>query len=317
MFILKWTEVKIKTEPKYEDIVSSILYDIGVAGLAIEDPRDIIEKAKDPSWDYIEPDELLEKYDTDEIIIKAYFSDEENLELILDDIKNYIVTLPKAENGEPYGEIELDEVFEQDWANNWKQFYKVTRLGENIVIKPSWEDYEPEEKDIVIKLDPGMAFGTGTHETTSLCVEQIEKNADKDSTLLDVGCGSGILSIVAAKLGLKDIVGVDIDELAVKVSRENAEINGVSDLIDFRKGDLLNVVDEKYDFVVANILAEIIVILNKDIRKCLKDDGLFIASGIILDKIDKVKESLDESGLEVIDVITKGEWACILSRLRK
>lgn len=313
---MKWTEVKIKTRSKYEDIVSSILYDIGVAGLAIEDPKDIIEKAKDPSWDYIELEEFLDSdRDLKEIIIKAYFPETDNIKEILDEIKNRIMTIPYKENGEVYGEIELDEVFEKDWENNWKKFYKVTRIGKNIIIKPSWEEYKRKEDDIVIELDPGMAFGTGTHETTSLCVEEIEKYISEDKSFLDIGCGSGILSIIAAKLGAKKVLGIDIDELAIKVSKENARINNV-DNIEFLKGDLIDLVDEKYDIVVANILAEIIVILNKDIRNCLKKDGIFISSGIILEKKDMVIESLESEGLEIIDIKDKNGWTCIMSRFK-
>lgn len=314
---MKWTEIKIRTNPKHEEIVSSILYDIGVKGLEIEDPRDVLEKIEDPSWDFLEPEELLEKYDLETIIIKAYISENENLEEMIYEIKNNIEILPKEENGESFGQIEFDEVFEKDWENNWKKFYKTARIGKNIVIKPSWEKYEKRHNDIVIELDPGMAFGTGTHETTSLCLEQIEKNSENRETFLDIGCGSGILSILAAKIGFKEVVGVDIDELAIKVSNENAKINEVLDIVDFRKGDLLDVINKKYDMVVANILAEVIILLNKDIKRCLKDNGIFISSGIILDKLDLVKMSLNQAGLEILEIITKGEWACIISKIKE
>ena len=316
---MKWIEVKINTLSKYEDIVSTILYDLGVTGLAIEDPNDILEKAKDPSWDYIELDEFFEKYDEidrNKLVIKAYFPDTVDIESTMEKIRYNITTLPKERTGEAYGSIELDEVYEEDWANNWKKYYKPTKLGNRIIIKPSWESYEPLDDELIIELDPGMAFGTGTHETTALCVEQIEKYVDSKKSVLDVGCGSGILSIIAAKLGSKKVLGVDIDELAVKVSKENAEINNVSDYVMFKKGDLIDVVGEKYDVVVANILAEVILILNKDIKKCLKQDGLFIASGIILDKEEQVKKSMREVGLEIIDTIKKGEWLCIVSRIK-
>lgn len=314
MFELKWTEIRVKTTAENEDVVSAILYDLGVMGLAIEDPRDILERAKDPSWDYIDSDELLESLG-EGVIIKAYFPETEDVPGIIEEVRQAVYTLPKHSTGEALGDIELSEVYEKDWANNWKKFYKTTKIGQRIVIKPSWEEYNPGEGEVLVELDPGMAFGTGTHETTRLCAEELEKHVDGEKTVLDVGCGSGILSIIAAKLGAKKVVGVDIDELAVKVSNENMKINNVSGNIEFRKGDLLEVVDEKFDVVVANILAEVIVILNRDIKRCLKEDGVFIASGIILDKVDLVKKSLEQEGLKVLEVREMGEWCSIVSKI--
>jgi ribosomal protein L11 methyltransferase len=315
VFRLKWIEVQIETDSENVEIVSGILYDLGVGGLAIEDPEDVIFKSENPdAWDYIVPEELLEDRDSG-ILVKAYFPEGEELISTIESIRQRIEVVPKYESGKPFGVVSLSEVFEKDWENAWKKYYKTTKIGERVVVNPSWEEYSPGKDEVVIKLDPGMAFGTGTHETTTLCARELEKVVVPDSTVLDVGCGSGILSIIAAKLGAKEVVGVDIDEVAVRVSKENIELNDVADKIDIRQGDLLEVVDKKYDIVVANILAEIIAILNKDIKRCLKDDGIFISSGIIRDKIDFVKDSMSKSGLEVIDVIELGEWAAILSRI--
>lgn len=312
---MKWIEVQIKTDSENVEIVSGILYDLGVGGLAIEDPQDVIFKAENPdSWDYIVPEELLEDRDSG-VVVKAYFPEGEELLDTIEAIRQRIEVMPKYETGSSFGIVSLSEVFEKDWENSWKKYYKTAKIGDRVVVNPSWEEYSPKEDEIVVNLDPGMAFGTGTHETTTLCARELEKVVTPESTVLDVGCGSGILSIIAAKLGAKEVVGVDIDEVAVRVSKENIALNGVEDRIDIRQGDLLDVVDKKYDIVVANILAEIIAILNKDIKRCLAEDGIFISSGIIKDKVDFVKNSMAESGLEVLQVIELGEWASIVSRI--
>lgn len=312
---MKWVEVQIKTCSENVEIISAILYDLDVGGLSIEDPNDIAIKAQNmDSWEYIDTEELLEGQD-DSVLIKAYFPEDVDILGNIEAIRQRVEIVPKYETGESLGEVSLSEVFEKDWANSWKKYYKTTKIGEKIVIKPSWEEYRAEDGELVVELDPGMAFGTGTHETTELCVRELEKVVHEGSTVLDVGCGSGILSIVAAKLGARNVVGVDIDEMAVRVSNENTAINGVEGLVDIRHGDLLDVVSDKYDIVVANILAEVIAILNKDIKRCLGPDSLFICSGIIYNKIDFVKDSLAENGLAVVDVIELGEWAVIVSRL--
>ncbi len=316
---MKWTEVKINTKSKYEELISAILYDMGVSGLVVEDPKDILDRAENPERDYIVLDEFFkdaDKVDKENIVIKAYFPESESLGEIVSEVRNRVEILPVKQQGEAYGTVELDEVSEEDWANSWKKYYKPTKLGSKIVIKPSWEDYSINHGEIVIEMDPGMAFGTGTHETTAMCAEMLEKYIQCGSTVLDVGCGSGILSIIATKLGAGQGVGVDIDENAVRISRENAKRNCVDHRIEFRHGDLLEVVYEEYHIVVANILAEVIVDLAKDIKKCMKEYGTFIASGIIQDKEDVVMKAFDEVGLEVIEVIRRGEWTCMVSKLK-
>ena len=197
-----------------------------------------------------------------------------------------------------------------------KKYYKPTKVGKKIVVKPSWEDYEKQEGDLIIELDPGMAFGTGTHETTSMCIRELENYVDETKTVFDIGCGSGILAIAAAELGAKEVVAGDLDEVAVKVSKENCEINNVSYKVVVKHGSLFEVVDSKADVIVANIIADIIKILAKDVSKFLKDDGVFISSGIILAKIDEVCQALEENGFEIVKVERLGEWSAIVSKLK-
>ena len=204
---------------------------------------------------------------------------------------------------------------EEDWANNWKKYYKPTLIGEKIVIKPIWEEYKGEDNQLIVELDPGMAFGTGEHETTRMCIKALEKYIKKDSTVFDVGCGSGILAIVAAKLGAKSVVGVDLDPVAVESAKENISYNNVNN-IEILHGNLLDVVDGKADIVVANIIAEVICILTEDVSKAINKGGYFITSGIIHDRVKMVEDKLIECGFEVVNIEKDGEWNCIIAKLK-
>lgn len=309
---MNWTEVQIKTTAELEDLVSSILYDAGANGLAIEDPRDILELSQvEGKWDFVDPSLLDLNYDG--ITIKAYFSESEDVEAKIEYIREMINTNPMFNADENL--VTISSVDDNDWAESWKKYYKPIRIGEKIIIKPSWESFDLEENDIMIELDPGMAFGTGTHETTAMCTEALEKYVKSRDMVYDIGCGSGILSIVAAKLGASKVIGVDLDELCIKVSNENIKLNGVDDIVEIRQGNLLDVVEEKANIIVSNIIAEIISGMTKDLRNYFKEDGIFITSGIIIEKIDLVKNSLLENGFSIIDVVERKGWACIIATL--
>lgn len=315
---MKWIEVQVKTTSEAVEIVSNILYEAGVGGLAIEDPNDIEEickSRKDTDWNYI--DEDLFKRDFEGILVKAYFPEDEYLMDKIKLIKQNIELIPQYDIDGGLGEVTISEVYESEWKDIWKQYYKPKRIGKQIVIKPSWEEYEEKQGDIILELDPGMAFGTGTHETTMMCIEAIEKYMTKGETVFDIGCGSGILSIAAAKLGAEKVIGVDLDESTIPVSNENVRMNNVEDIVEIRHGDLLEVVSEKADLVVVNIVAEIIKIIVPDVKTSLKQGGMFIASGIILDKIDFTKQALDENGFEIVELVVNGEWACIVSKVKE
>ena len=311
--IVKWIEVKVKTTTEAVETVSSILYDVGVGGLVIEDPNDIIMKTQnEEDWDYIDPSLVENVFEG--VIVKGYFPESEDLIDKIDLIKQNIEKIPQYNLDKGLGEVTTSEVFEEDWAHGWKKYYKPKKIGKNIVIKPSWEEYNGNNNDIIIELDPGMAFGTGTHETTIMCLEQLEKYTKSSDVVFDVGCGTGILAIGAAKLGANKVIGVDLDEVSVKVSKENVMTNNVGDRVEIRHGNLLDVVNEKSNIIVANIIAEVIAGFSKDVVNFLKNDGIFIASGIILDRIEMVKKALEEAGLTVVDTIKMGEWACIVSK---
>lgn len=307
---MNWTEVQIKTTAELEDLVSNVLYDAGATGLAIEDPRDILELSKSKErWDFVDPS--LINSDFDGVLIKAYFSEADDLENKIEEIKNRIKNDPILNTGN--NEIKINIIDDNDWAEAWKKYYKPIKIGERILIKPSWEKYVLEENDILIELDPGMAFGTGTHETTMMCTEALEKHVKSGDIVYDIGCGSGILSIVAAKLGAEKVVGVDLDELCVKVSNENIKLNNVNKIVEIKEGNLLDVVDGKANIIVSNIIAEIIAGMTKDLRAYLKDDGIFITSGIIVEKIELVEKALLENGFKVLDIKRLNGWACIIA----
>lgn len=310
---MKWVEVIVKTIPENEDVVTDILYQAGAVGLAIEDPQDFIDLTNDKaSWDFI--DESLINFDHDGVSLKAYFAESEDISQIVDFINNRVVEIPQKEEGKPYGEVILNSVDDEEFSESWKKYYKPLRIGERIIIKPTWEDYAQEANDLVIELDPGMAFGTGTHETTEMCAEALESFVKPGGHIYDIGCGSGILSIVAAKLGAEKVTAIDIDPVCIDVSNENIRLNHVEDIVGAYQGDLFNVVNDKVDLIVSNIIAEVIAGMVKDLNKYLKDDGIFITSGIILSKVELVENALRENNFKILETKRLREWACIIAQ---
>lgn len=309
-----WIEVRVITKSEALEPVSGIFYSLDCKGVAIEDPEDILGREQGPlTWDFADINVLEHKGKF--AVVKAYFAEEDNIEEILGYVNEKLVEL--KEMGIDLGEakVENEKMYEEDWANTWKQYYKPSKVGEKIVVKPIWEEYEQKEGELVVNLDPGMAFGTGTHETTRMCIQALEKYVKEESTVFDVGCGSGILAIAAAKLGAKLAVGVDLDPVAVESSIENVGYNNLNN-IEILHGNLVEVIDGKSDIVVANILAEIICILTDDVKRVMKDGGVFITSGIIHDRVDMVCEKLEATGFEVIEKNRDGEWNCIVAKLK-
>ncbi|AUA37700.1 50S ribosomal protein L11 methyltransferase [Clostridioides difficile] len=312
-----WIEVTIKTTTEAVEPITNILYEQGAGGAVIEDPKDFLfQKKNELDWDYVE-EEVFKKNEEDDVLIKTYVSEEKNVMEFVEIIKQKVLGLKDFGIDIGEGSVSLDQVNEADWANAWKAYYKPTKVGQRVVVKPTWEDYAMQDGDLIIELDPGMAFGTGTHETTSMCIRELEKYVNKDSKVFDIGCGSGILAIAAAKLGAKEVVAVDLDEVAVKVAKENVLENKVEKSVSVMHGNLTDVIKDKADVIVANIIADIIKILAKDVQNFMKEDAIFISSGIILDKVEEVKESLIENGFEIVEVQKLGEWSAIVSKLKK
>ena len=311
---MKWTEVLIKVDPQAVEAVTDILYGLGAQGVAIDEPVDVQRLREDELyWDYI--DEKLLENDTEETKIMAYFSEEEtNLPEKISVIKEKIRNLTEFGLSIGSGTVELSNVNQEDWESAWKQYFKPVHVTDRIVVKPEWEEYSPQEGEIVIEIDPGMAFGTGTHETTSMCINQIEKNLKAGDRVIDIGSGSGILSMAAVLLGAEKATGVDLDPVAVRVALENVELNNLQDKIDILHGNLTDVIREKADIVVANIMADIILILLEDVREFIKDDGMFISSGIIQEKRAAVEARLLEKNFSIVEVETKGEWCAITAQ---
>ena len=311
---MKWTEVLIKVDPQAVEAVTDILYGLGAQGVAIDEPVDVEKLREDELyWDYI--DEKLLENDTEETKIMAYFSEEEtNLPEKIAVIREKIRNLTEFGLSIGSGTVELSNVNQEDWESAWKQYFKPVHVTDRIVVKPEWEEYSPQEGEIVIEIDPGMAFGTGTHETTSMCINQIEKNLKAGDRVIDIGSGSGILSMAAVLLGAEKATGVDLDPVAVRVALENVELNNLQDKIDILHGNLTDVIREKADIVVANIMADIILMLLEDVREFIKDDGLFISSGIIQEKRAAVEARLLEKNFSIVEVETKGEWCAITAQ---
>ena len=309
-----WIEVRVITKSEALEPISGIFYSLDCKGVAIEDPEDILGREQGPlTWDFADINVLEHKGKV--AVVKAYFAEEDNIEDVLEYVNERLTEL--KEMGLDLGEakVEHEKMHEEDWANTWKQYYKPSKVGEKIVVKPIWEEYEAKDGELVVDLDPGMAFGTGTHETTRMCIQALERYVKEESTVFDVGCGSGILAIAAAKLGAKLAVGVDLDPVAVESSIENVGYNNLNN-IEILHGNLVEVIDGKADIVVANILAEIICILTDDVKRVLKDGGVFITSGIIHDRVDMICEKLEATGFEVVEKNRDGEWNCIVAKLK-
>ncbi|HIU15740.1 MAG TPA: 50S ribosomal protein L11 methyltransferase [Candidatus Ventricola intestinavium] len=313
---MDWMETVVHTTTMGADLVSDVLMGAGAVGTSIEDRFDVTSSKKsDGMWDMIDEDVL--RHMSEDVLVKAYFEQGPSAQEALHLLRQKLQELSREEMGFDIGSLELEirQVREQDWAENWKKYYKPFRAGRRLVIRPSWERYEEKEGDLVLKLDPGMAFGTGTHETTFMCLEQLETYVTPGSRVIDVGCGSGILALAAAKLGADDVLAIDLDELAVKVAAENVQKNGLTAVVRVEHGDLLERREEKADVIVANIIADVICYLCGPAKKHLLPGGTLICSGIIREREADVQRALTAAGYTVDTRLEKGEWICLAARL--
>lgn len=301
-----WIEITIHTTNEASEIVESILLDYGSTGVAIEDPTTLEENLHDDFGTIVE----LSPTDYPEVgvVVKGYIN-----ELNFDDetfnrFKDELEQLGKNINIGEFFKIETTTIQDSDWENSWKDYFDILNIGEKFVIVPTWREYENEEDKYVINIDPGMAFGTGGHETTSLCIKNLEKYVKPHDNVIDVGCGSGILSIAASYLTDGSLKAVDLDKLAVDVSRENFALNNLENRIEVEEASLLTKETKKYDVIVANILAHIIELMLEDAYKLLEDGGYFITSGIIKDKKDELLEKMLEQGFKLVEETSDNEW---------
>ena len=318
---MKWNKLTIETTTAAEDMLSYELSEMGMEGVEIEDHVPLSEEDRKIMYVDLLPDEIAP--DDGKARISCYVDEKEDLQAVIAKVKAKIeevsAFLPVGS-----GEITLGVTEEEDWINNWKVFFKPFRLDDNIVIKPTWETLtDKKDDDIVVEIDPGTAFGSGSHETTKLCISQLKKYIKKDTELLDVGTGSGILSICALLSGASHVVGTDLDENAIDAAHENAQVNGItSEQYKVLIGNLIDdqaikdeVGYEAYDVVVANILADVIIALQEVVAVHVKHGGIFITSGIIDMKEQAVMDAFAKNPeFEVIDVLHQGEWVSIVTR---
>lgn len=308
---MDWIEITISTNTEGADIVSEALLRQGAVGTQIIDRADVPDPSKPNGfWELIDPKMIDEM--PEDVQVKAWFESVEALR----GLENCLKALPEL-TGMDLGTLAVSQqgVQEQDWSECWKQYYKPFRAGQHLVIKPSWENWNAAPGDLIIELDPGMAFGTGTHETTAMCVEMIEKHYH-GGKVLDVGTGSGILAIAAARLGADSVLGVDIDPMAVRVAQENVEKNGLSREIDIRQGDLVAGLDNvQCEFAVANILADVIALLAAPLKAHLTANATFVCSGILKEREQDVVDVLTRNGYRLFDRMQKGDWVALAAHL--
>lgn len=315
---MKWNKFRLKTTTESEDIVSSMLMDLGIQGIEIEDKIPLTQSDKQQMFVDILP-EIAE--DDGVAYISFYLEEEDDKDEVLANVKAELEEMSTYLN---VGECSIEEsqTEDVDWVNNWKQYFHQFYVDDVLII-PSWEEVKPEDEDkMIIHIDPGTAFGTGMHETTQLCIRQIRKHVTPDTAILDVGCGSGILGMLALKFGAKYSVGTDLDPCAIDATHENMEVNGITkDQYEVMIGNIIDdkeiqdkVGYEKYDIVAANILADVLVPLTPVIINQLKPGGIYITSGIIDDKEETVVNAVKAAGLEVLEVTYQGEWVSVTAR---
>ena len=310
---MDYAELIVHTTTAGSDAVSGVLMDAGASGTMIEDKADIPDPSKPHGvWEIIDP-KLLESMPED-VLVHAWFEENPALPSLIENITVRLSLL--QETGIDFGSlcVETRSVNDKSWADVWKKYFKPFYAGQHLVVKPTWEPFSPAPGDKVIEIDPGMAFGSGTHETTGMCLSILEENIHGGEEIIDVGTGSGILAIGAALLGAGHVLAVDIDPDAVKVAAENVAANHVQDTVDVQQGNLLEKVDAVCDICVANIISDVIISFASPLMSHIRPGGLFICSGIVSLRADEVAQALLDAGYEILQKYTRGEWTAFLSR---
>ncbi|MEG0864593.1 MAG: 50S ribosomal protein L11 methyltransferase [Clostridia bacterium] len=309
---MQWCEAIVHTTTEGSDIVSEALMLLGAVGTEIVDRADVPDPSKPGVyWELYDPKMLDEM--PEDVLVKAWFEQNEHIYTLLEGVRLRLEELSLADFGLPMGKLSLDiqNVADEDWSEVWKKFYKPFRVGTKLVVKPTWEPFERKQGDLVIELDPGMAFGTGTHETTFMCMQLLERHLTQGMRVMDVGTGSGILAIAAAKLGAKEVLAIDIDPDAVKVAKENITLNHVNENVRVVVGDLVKSEAMPCELAVANIVADAICMLAGPLTRHLVPHGLLLCSGIIREREQDVLTAAKAAGYQLTDRIEKGEWVAL------
>ncbi|MGM0844186.1 MAG: 50S ribosomal protein L11 methyltransferase [Bacillota bacterium] len=310
---MKWSEISIHTTNEAIEPISNILHEAGASGVVIEDPFELVKEREDIFGEIyqLNPDDFPEEG----VIVKAYLSVNSFLGETVDEIKQAVDNLVKYNIDIGRNQVEISEVNEEEWATAWKKYYNPVKISARFTIVPTWEEYEPVNSDeLIIELDPGMAFGTGTHPTTVMCIQALERTVKSGNHVIDVGTGSGVLSIAAAMLQAEKVEAFDLDEVAVNSAHLNTKLNKVQDRVAVSQNNLLDGVSHGADVIVANILAEVILKFTDDAARILKPGGYFITSGIIGQKKDLVKSAVIEAGFHVEEVMLMEDWVAIIAK---
>jgi len=311
---MKWSEISIHTTNEAIEPISNILHEAGASGVVIEDPFELTKEREDQFGEIyqLNPDD----YPEEGVIVKAYLPVNSFLGETVEAIKESINNLIIHDIDLGLNIVTISEVNEEEWATAWKKYYNPVKISEKFTIVPTWEIYKPVSSDeLIIELDPGMAFGTGTHPTTVMCIQALERTVIPGDRVIDVGTGSGVLSIAAAMLGAEDVRAYDLDEVAVTSAKLNIKLNKVNHKVTISQNNLLDGVEgNSADVIVANILAEVILRFTDDVARVIKPGGSFIASGIIQPKKDQVKEALLAAGFEISETILMEDWVAIIAK---
>ena len=312
---MDWIELTVHTTTQGAEVVSEALMLSGATGTMVEDRADIPDPDKPNGyWEIIDP-KLIDSLPED-VQVHAWFEPDATFQERLQALRSQLDMNRRLAPEVDLGTLQIDtvNVKDEDWSEVWKQFYKPFRAGKSLVVKPTWEPYNPQSGDRVIEIDPGMAFGSGTHETTGMCLELLEEAVHGGERVIDVGTGSGILAIGAALLGAKDVLAIDIDPTAVKVARENVAHNHLEQTVTTLEGNLLKKVDAQCEVCVANIIAVVICMFAAPLNYHIVPGGLFICSGIIKEREQDVTDALLAAHYTILDIRRKGEWVAMISR---
>ncbi|WP_307892029.1 50S ribosomal protein L11 methyltransferase [Bacillus swezeyi] len=310
---MKWSEICIHTTHEAVEPISNILHEAGASGVVIEDPLDLIKERENVYGEIYQLDP--NDYPDEGVIIKAYLPINSFLGETVEGIKETINNLLLYDIDLGRNKITISEVNEEEWATAWKKYYHPVKISGKFTIVPTWEEYTPVHTDeLIIEMDPGMAFGTGTHPTTVLCIQALERYVKEGDSVVDVGTGTGILSIASAMLRAQKVEAYDLDPVAVESARLNTKLNKVSGSIAIKQNNLLDGVEGEKDVIVANILAEVILRFTHQAYNLLKNEGYFITSGIIQQKKQEVKDALVKEGFTIIEVLSMEDWVSIIAK---